>query len=331
MTSLALLGAAASQRFAGKNRIINGACTVNQRGTASAIYNGGTVYGGPDRFAFATGVATSGALSLAQNTANVFNSPAFVATVTTPFANTGAAGLWGIVVQRIEGLNSYDLIGQPITVSFLFASNVTGTFSAAITDQGGNAYLYNFTYSTATAAQRVTFTAPANSGLVIPMSVGAGLVLRIGAYGDNSAGSSALNQWTTGALYSTGLTNWMNAVNNYIAFTNVQVEAGNIATTFERESFAHTLAKCQRYYQTSYFQIGSAVTSSGNVTCNAIPFATVMRATPSVSTSGLSFSSSVSGCTLSAASAAAITAYFTATAAINSGWASGTYAASAEL
>lgn len=288
MTSLALLGAAASQRFAGKNRIINGACTVNQRGTASAIYNGGTVYGGPDRFAFATGVAASGALSLAQNTANVFNSPAFVATVTTPFVNTGAAGLWGAVVQRIEGLNSYDLIGQPITVSFLFASNVTGTFSAAIIDQGGNAYLYNFTYSTATAAQRVTFTAPANSGLVIPMSVGVGLVLRIGAYGDNSAGSSALNQWTTGALYSTGLTNWMNAINNYIAFTNVQVEAGNVATSFERENIQVTLAKCQRYYQIIYpaiYAYGAASQQVGNTMTYA-----QMRANPSATFAGPTYS-----------------------------------------
>jgi hypothetical protein len=74
-----------------------------------------------------------------------------------------------------------------------------------------------------------------------------------------------------------------------VDIASVQVEVGSVATPFEREIYSQTLAKCQRYYQqigteSGTYLIGGA--NGSNRVRTSLPFNVTMRSAPTITVSG---------------------------------------------
>jgi hypothetical protein len=188
----------------------------------------------------------------------------------------------------MEGLNTYDLINQPISVSFLFYTNVTGTFSVALVCNGGtysNIQTFNATAGTLTVVQ---LTYAAFSSLVIPQSNQPGLYLGIGMLGGTTGLTSTYNAWVNANNnHAAANTNWAATVGNFISVTNLKVEKGPVCTPYEEDQYQFLLQDCQRYYQPITLAgglTGLTYTSNGD-TRAVIPLHVPMRIPPTTTTS----------------------------------------------
>jgi hypothetical protein len=128
--------------------------------------------------------------------------------------------------------------------------------------------------------------------------------LNIGAVTGPSLQTPTKDSWQAGNYVSSSdATNWLTTINNALNLTDIQLEAGSVATPFERRSYGQELALCQRYYQQST-QVTTSWGSdqamfSGNVSSGgsymaSVRFPVQMRASPAVtmlvpSTSPVSF------------------------------------------
>lgn len=267
-----------------RNRIINGACLIDQRGSTTTSSSG---YGGVDRFTISMS-GTGGSVTQSQSTFTFggVTKPCVKALIATAFTSIASGNFYEGISQRIEALNVYDLIGQPIAVSFLFNTNVTGTFSVSLRDSSsGNSYVTTFS-ATANTPQRVTVLIPASSSIVIPTTTGTGLTIDIGALNTGTFQTSTLNAWQSGNFISANTnTNWGSTANNFIEVAELQLEIGTVATPFERRSVATETALCQRYFwsisgQQVGIAVGQAISTSQVLATLSTPVS--MRAAPTV-------------------------------------------------
>jgi hypothetical protein len=126
------------------------------------------------------------------------------------------------------------------------------------------------------------------TSLTVPNTAAVGLYLSIG--GLVGTPQSNLNSWQSGNYGSaTTATNWAATANNFISLTNLQLESGTVATQFERESYALTLQKCQRYFQ---YIVTNGASFNGIATNSTTAYAfgqtlfVPMRATPTATLTG---------------------------------------------
>jgi hypothetical protein len=238
-----------------RNRIINGDMRIDQRNAGAAVtVNANSVFYAVDRF-FGYGQVSDGVFTLQRSTtapAGFTNS--IIATITTADASIGAAQEYGIS-QIIEGFNVADLgwgtaNAQTITLSFWVRSSVTGMHSGSLSNNAFNrAYAYSYTISAANTWEYKTINITGdttgtwlnnnNAGIRVRWNVGSGSTW-LGTAG--AWGSSFLN----GATGSVQLISTSGAT---FYITGVQLEAGSVATPFERRPFGAELALCQRYFQ----------------------------------------------------------------------------------
>jgi hypothetical protein len=282
--STANAAAAAVGQFSGRNRIINGDARIDQYG--SKTYPAGlSGTGGVDRF-FASVATSAGSITQSRGSVTVNGTSKFTVrqTVNTAAVITGTNFLFGIS-QKIEGFNVLDLVNNAFCVSFLFNSNVTGVHSFAVRDStGSNAYVSSFSYSTANTPQRVVIALPAYAWTVVS-SAGIGLHVLIDALNTGAYQTSTLNQWgTAGPISAAGAVNWAATAGNFIEVTDLQLEAGTVATAFERRLYGPELALCQRYYQVVSLWTAIAVNTALSTSGCTLSF-TPMRALPTQSLS----------------------------------------------
>lgn len=245
-------GARAALGITGKNRIINGDVRVAQRGFNGVYTTGISGYGGPDRF-LANNSSTGGQFTQSLGTLvdNGVTKNCVLQTVNTTVPDLSTNKIWSGITQIIEGVNCYDLLGSPITVSFLFRASVTGTYSVAIRDSTLS-YSYVSTFSaTANVVTKVVVTTPAIPlAASIPNTNGGGMSVWIGAINSATYSTSTLNAWQSGNfICGSASTLWGLTSGATIAVTELQLEAGTSATTFERKSYGEQLLNCKRYLQ----------------------------------------------------------------------------------
>lgn len=279
----------------GRNRVINGGMLVQQRGTTTVSGSNSGAYGQVDRFTSQIANSATGAFTLTGSVGgssfpfNGVGRPCLAQTVTTVAGGISNTNFWSGIQHRIEGYNCYDLIGQQITLSFLFATNVAGTYSVAIAD-GAAAYTCVQTFTATASVQKIVLTFPTLPGtLTMPASSAIGMYISIGGIASGTTVTSTIGSWVSGNFAAaSGSINWATVVSNYIAVAEMQLEVGTVATPFEREPYNITLAKCQRYYaatQSGTF-VGSgaaAITTSAFV---QIQLQTAMRASPTIAFTG---------------------------------------------
>jgi hypothetical protein len=273
------------QFVSGRNRIINGDARVSQKVTVTASA-GVNAYGGVDRFR-ATNAASAGGSFTQSRTTMTVDGIAKLAVrhqVVTAIANTTGSNYWGGINQLIEGLNCYDFVGKPMVASFIFNTNVSGTYSVSLADSGGaKSYVSTFV-AVANTPRRVELTTIVPTDAVLPNTTVASLQIRIGATNTGTYQTSSLNGWQSGNFISaTGATNWAGTAGNFIEVTDLQIELGTQATEFERLDITDQINQCRRYYtvvsqsQQYYAQLASMPW----INSCALPVA--MRVTPTVS------------------------------------------------
>lgn len=246
-----------------KNRIINGAMGIWQRGTSFPAVTFNTYLA--DRFFWNNGGGTTGVATVSRST-DVPSGQGFpyslLATVTTAQTSVGA-GNYTNFCQRIEGFNCYDLgygtaNAQAFTASFWVKSNLTGTFTGSFSQNGTSpvrTYPYSFTINSANTWQQITITVPGDTGGTIPYSSATGITWDIAYMPIGSTyQTGTANTWNanvSGTQFSpSGVTpvNLFATVGNTFQITGVQLEVGSTATNFEYRDYGRELMMCQRYY-----------------------------------------------------------------------------------
>ena len=270
--SIAMTGTLAMGSSFLRNRIINGAMEIAQRDTSTT--NSGTslanTYGSVDRYQFYRAGAATG-LNTTQFSSGGPSSIPYYVRMQRASGNTSTAIL--AMSQPIESLNSQDLAGQIVTLSFYMraGSDFSGTTASPqlyyATSGEGNLY------SGVTGQAQITTT----PSTVTPTTSWQ----RFSVTGTvNASATQVLMQ----ILYTpTGTA----GTNDYLDITGVQLEVGSVATPFERRQYGTELALCQRYYfksQTILRDFGITTTTGYASTEWALPM--TMRAAPTVTAFG---------------------------------------------
>jgi hypothetical protein len=222
---------------AGKNKIINGDFTINQRAFTSTTTSG--TYGFDRFFMFnQDGTCTYSAQTFTAGTAPVagYEATNFARLVTTGQTLSSALSL---LAQRIEDVRTF--ANQTVVVSFWAKAN-SGTPKIAIElDQnfgsGGSTRVTTAvgqpTISTSWARYSATIAVPSISGKTIGTSSYLSTNLIVSAGADFNARTGSLGIQT-----------------NTFDIWGLQVEAGSVATPFQTATgtIQGELAACQRYY-----------------------------------------------------------------------------------
>ena len=211
----------------------------------------------------------------------------------TPSASDNAGFQSYLEGHDLQDLNFGSANAKPFTVSFYAKSasqnnNHQYTFQIRSYPSGGAVTrIKNFPFTVTSSWQRFTFTFTGDTGADITNDNQAGMALlwNLNAGPDDIA--SQYTNWTTLGKYMcvTGQSNFLDNTNNEFYLTGVQLEVGDIATSFEFRSYGEELARCERFFQTGRASIGSAYNGfGGNVVHSTyIGFNTKMRAQPSIS------------------------------------------------
>jgi hypothetical protein len=250
-----------------RNRIINGGFDVWQRGTSFTNPAGGAyttdrwtpVYDGSG----ATRTISRQLFTLGQT--DVPGEPQYFLRYAQTAAGSG--GTFNVFLQRIEGVHTF--AGQTITVSFYARATASITLPKIDLQQnfgtGGspsaavfNTIVTNLSIGTTFTKYTFTTTLPSISGKTLG---------------------------TTGDMLVLDILLPLNTTFTF-DIAQVQVEAGPVATPFERRPIGTELALCQRYYHFNS-HAPSASQFSGNVTSGSayqsvVIFPVTMRVIPSV-------------------------------------------------
>jgi hypothetical protein len=294
-----LATAYAGGNYGMRNRIINGDMRIDQRNNGASVTPTNGQYT-LDRWA-AVSTQTS-KFSVQQNAGAVTPPTGFTnyLGVTSLSAYSVLSSDGFLMEQKIEGLNCSDLAwgtasAQAITLSFWVRSSLTGTFGGSVINSAqARSYVFSYTVSAANTWEKKTVTIPGDTAGTWLTTNGIGLWLRFGL-GSGSTFSATEGSWQAGNFVQpTGTVSVVgtNAATFYI--TGVQLEAGSVATPFERRPYGTELALCQRYAfnlvaEAGSFRVfGPAYANSTTTVNTSVNFPVSMRSTPTSTLSAAS-------------------------------------------
>lgn len=221
--------------------------------------------------------------------------------VTSQSAYSVGSGDFYVIGQPIEANNVTDLAwgtasAATVTLSFWVRSSLTGTFGGVVKNYAGTrSYPFTYTISSANTWEQKSVTiAGDTSGTWVMSGTGGSIYVQFGlGIGSTYAGtagswSGSNYQGATGAVSVVGT----NGATFYI--TGVQLEKGTTASSFDFRSYGTELALCLRYFQrnsnSSLYAAAYVSYSAGNYLFTATHLPTKMRATPTVDTTGTTWS-----------------------------------------
>jgi len=260
---------AAGLGFGMRNRIINGAMQVWQRGTSFTGINNSPTYSADRWGGFVSAVVTGEQILRSTSVPTGFQySAAFGRTA----SNTNTNSIF--LVQLIESVNMLDLASQTVTLSFWAKSgaNYSGGNLSVLVNSG-----------TSADQSLATFSAGPCTGYTGNASVINGSQTITSTWTRYSfTGSVGATAQELGVAFGYTPTGTAGADDN-IYITGVQLEKGSIATAFDYRPYGTEYVLCQRYYQ-NLGNVGCVAYSTQGVTLPVI-WPVEFRATPSVSIS----------------------------------------------
>ena len=274
--------------YVGKNRIINGNMAIDQRNAGASFVASNGNYG-LDRFYY--GLTQASKITCGQNYLSVAPpaGAAFYLGMQTSTAFTVGAGDIFFMAQAIEGLNTADLgfgtaNAKSVTISFLAYSSLTGTFGGSLRNNTG-ARSYPFTYSipVANTWTTISITIPGDTSGTWSTGTAGSLLLSF-SYGTGTTYSGTAGSWS-GSNYvsATGAVSVVGTLNATLHLTNIQLEAGTIATPYEFNQYPTQLAQCRRYARV-YNNLPGLCAVAMTTTAINVPFDfSDMRTLPSLS------------------------------------------------
>jgi hypothetical protein len=275
--------------MSGRNRIINGEMRIDQRNAGASVSPGtsGGIEYSVDRF----GGARPGS-GVAFTLQQIADAPAgFVNSLraTVPTGATPSGTQLSFVAQPIEGLNVSDFgwggaNAQTITLSFWVKSSVTGSFPLVLVNSGNSrAYGATYTISAANTWEQKTVVVPGDTSGTWLTTNGVGIQVNWGL-GGAGASRTVTTGWQTPSSPGSsvgviaGTVNLVATTGATWQITGVQLEAGSVATPFERRDYGRELIMCQRYYQNGQY-IGQSQLGNGSIGIGW-PLMVEMRASP---------------------------------------------------
>jgi hypothetical protein len=299
-----ILPASQEQYVGARNLIINGNMACSQRGTQSAHTQG--QYEACDRFLTEMPNQKAGTWQ-SEQTSDVPSGEGFsnsIKMTCTSNKSTLEAGSYLTLAQRLEAQDLQHLSfgsssAKKTTFSFWVKSNKTGTYVCYFYLQDDIRIMcQTFTIDTTDTWKNITIEFDGDTTGVIDNDNGygaqIGLVLLAGTDRTSGTQNNGWASYTAADLAPSQTVNLADTDNNYIYWTGVQLEVGEVATPFEHEPFAVTLQKCQRYYTKSYnySDAPATVTSVGSIYkvmdatisygTENFTFPVKMRATPTI-------------------------------------------------
>jgi hypothetical protein len=293
---VSIVGGALSPQTGFKNRIINGAMTIDQRNAGASVTNiAGRVYP-VDRFG---GYGDQASKFTAQQStvapAGFVNSLLITSLSSYSVGSTEEFS----IQHRIEGFNVADLgwgtaNAQTVTISFWVRSSLTGTFGGSVCNGAFNRwYPFAYTISAANTWEQKTVTIAGDTSGTWTTGNGTGLQLAIGL-GVGSGRSGSAGAWSSSTYISaTGATSVVGTSGATFYITGVQLEKGSVATPFEFRSIGQELALCQRYFEQIYgtgyafASVGVAsITISTSGRGPTLAYKVTKRAVPTISVAG---------------------------------------------
>ena len=269
-----------AQGASGKNKAINGACEIAQRGTAAVTLTAALFLYPVDRFFAGRSSGTTGATAQ-QFTSTSLDGFQYGVRVQRTAANTSTNDLY--IGQSFEIANSIPLANKTVVVSFYAraGANYSPTSSALSvrfytgtgTDQSGLGSA--FTGSATPISQTATLTTSWQRFQYTATLASTTTQVQFLAF--------ATPTGTAGAA-------------DYFDITGLQVELGAVATPFSRGSgsIQGELAACQRYYYTvgtgSGFPLINCAAYNSSTAYGVFRFPITMRVAPSlVQTTGTNY------------------------------------------
>ena len=276
-----------------RNRIINGDMRIDQRnGGASVSPAAPALTYTVDRWGFFNSTSTN-RFSVQQNAGSVTPPAGFTnylgLTVTSAYTPSGSDEQF--LSQQIEGLNVADLgwgtaNAQAVTASFWVRSSLTGTHSGSVRNPNGysRSYPFTFTVNAANTWEQKTVTIPGDTGGTWNTSNSAGIQFgfNLGS-GSSSLGTAAAWSTTNAFTGATGSVQVSATSGATFYITGVQLEAGTVATPFERRPYGTELSLCERYYEVGLYEMSLAAGPNGAANV-ATHFRQTKRATPTCTT-----------------------------------------------
>jgi hypothetical protein len=275
-----------------KNRIINGACMIDQRNAGASVTP--TTDGTYTLDRWRVAITQASKFSAQQSSvvpAGFKNS--MLLTSTSAYSIT--SGDVFATSQRIEGFNVSDLNwgtsnAQTVTLSFWVRSSLTGTFSGKI---GNNAfdrsYVFSYTINAANTWEQksVTITGDTTGTWATDNSIGVLIGFCVGA---GSTFTTTAGSWGAGNYWgATGTTSVVGTSGATFYITGVQLEKGSTATSFDYRPYGTELSLCQRYYyqmvspSASEKYFGSGFYYASTLFAATYSFPVTMRTAPTLS------------------------------------------------
>jgi hypothetical protein len=283
------------------NRIINGDMRIDQRNAGASVTATGSVGYTLDRWAVL--YSQNSKFSVQRNAGSVTPPAGFTnyLGVTSLSAYSITSTDYNFITQRIEGYNSADLAwgtanAQSATLSFWVRSSLTGNFSGSLRNANSSrSYVFTYTINSANTWEYKTIVMPGETTGTWQTTDQAGIALTF-CIGSGSTRLGTAGSWQNVDLDgATGTTSVVATNGATFYITGVQLEAGSVATPFERRSYGQELSLCQRYYEKSFaqgtvpvdnggYQGASLVagSSSGSSIAGNVVWKVTKRAAPSV-------------------------------------------------
>jgi hypothetical protein len=274
-----------------RNRIINGDMRIDQRNNGASVSTSGAY--AVDRFQIYGSQA--GKFTAQRNAGGI--TPPFGFSNYLGITSTSAYSLLStdqfLVWQKVEGFNFSDMAwgtasAATATLSFRVYSSLTGTFGGYLQNAAQNrSYPFTFAISAANTWTTISVTIPGDTSGTWVVDNGIGVLVGFNL-GTGATYSAAAGAWTGTSFVSapTGAVSLVGTSGATFYITGVQLEAGSVATPFERRDYGRELIMCLRYgwriADGTAARVASGTWNSSTSADVLIQLPVQMRATPTL-------------------------------------------------
>jgi hypothetical protein len=267
-----------------KNRIINGAMTIDQRNAGASFNTPSGLINTYSLDRWRIRGDTTGIMTVQQSSvAPTGFSNSLSITTQTADAAIGSTAIY-LVQQLIEGYNCSDLNwgtanAKTVTMSFWVRSSLTGTFGGSLVNSAvDRSYAFTYAISVADTWEYKTITIAGDTSGVWQTTTDTGIWINF-SMGAGSSRVGTAGAWGANPNFgATGQVAVISTLNATWQITGVQLEVGSTATSFDYRPYGTELQLCQRY-----FGIYDAIAVTSAYTYSfALPAS--MRASPTCTT-----------------------------------------------
>lgn len=193
---------------------------------------------------------------------------------------------YAAIYYYVEGYDVRALVGAATTLSFWVKGNQPGTYCVALRNGDlSRSFVTEYTVDTAETWKRVVVTLPleelaldaaSNEG---KFTNGRGLAITWTLFAGEDRHTMTAGAWVPEKVMATAnQQNLAASVGDSLQLARVQLESGDVATTFEPRAFSDELNLCRRYYEKSFAHDVTPADFAANDRSRSVVVATSLEA-----------------------------------------------------